>query len=302
MSSRMMVSRAGAALLLGSVFLGCDSTQDVGVGAANGSPGSVGVPTVNLDAAIAGGTGGTTTGLAPTDDANCGTQTSNTAHGVADVLLVFDRSGSMDYSTTADSTCAGGGLGLGRGRGAGPTIGCTTRWSALTTGIAATLNGTVGSIQWGLKLFASPAGGACGVTNGVEVPISASSVPAIEAQIASVTPANNTPTAQSIAAATTYLKTVSDSNPKYILLSTDGEPNCASGGNTTTTNVPATIDAIAAAKSAGFPVYVIGIGPSVGNLDDFAAAGGTGTYFPAGQDCRTGGLVALGQVYDGRPG
>ena len=39
--------------------------------------------------------------------------------------------------------------------------------------------------------------------------------------------------------------------------------------------------AIAAAKAAGFPVYVIGIGPSTGNLDKFAVAGGTTNYFPA---------------------
>ena len=54
---------------------------------------------------------------------------------------------------------------------------------------------------------------------------------------------------------------VKDQNTKYILLATDGEPNCASGGSSTP-NVPATVDAIAAAKAAGFPVYVIGVGPS----------------------------------------
>ena len=34
-------------------------------------------------------------------------------------------------------------------------------------------------------------------------------------------------------------------------------------------------------EDAGFLVYVIGIGPSVGNLNNFAAAGGTGQYYPA---------------------
>jgi type IV pilus assembly protein PilY1 len=63
-------------------------------------------------------------------------------------------------------------------------------------------------------------------------------------------------------------------------LATDGEPNCASG-STSASNLPATVDAIIAARAAGFLVYVIGIGPSVGNLDNFAAAGGTTNYFPA---------------------
>jgi hypothetical protein len=105
-------------------------------------------------------------------------------------------------------------------------------------------------------------------------------VAAIESQIAGASPGNNTPTAQAIRKATAYLKTVSDQNSKYILLSTDGEPNCATGSNTAS-NVPDTIAAIKEAKSAGFLVYVIGIGPSVGNLDSFAAAGGTNKYFPA---------------------
>jgi len=39
--------------------------------------------------------------------------------------------------------------------------------------------------------------------------------------------------------------------------------------------------AIKAAADAGFPVYVVGIGPSVGNLDSMAQNGGTANYYPA---------------------
>jgi hypothetical protein len=139
---------------------------------------------------------------------------------------------------------------------------------------------TAGSIRWGLKLYTST-GTACGVNDGVEVPVSAISVPTINTQIAAVSPAGNTPTAQAIAAATAYLQTVSDQNSKYILLATDGEPNCAPGQSSGVANLLGTIDAISTAKTAGFLVYVVGIGPSVGNLDSFAAAGGTVSYFPA---------------------
>jgi hypothetical protein len=38
---------------------------------------------------------------------------------------------------------------------------------------------------------------------------------------------------------------------------------------------------ISKAKGAGFPVYVIGIGPGVSNLNALAVAGGTGSYYPA---------------------
>lgn len=210
--------------------------------------------------------GGATGGPNPVD-ANCGMQTSGTSRQPADVLLVLDRSGSMVYSTAADASCDGVAV-------------CTTRWSALTTAVTSTLASTTGSISWGLKLFSST-GNACGVSSGVEVPVATTSVSAINAQIAAVSPAGNTPTAQAIAAATAYLQTANDQNTKYILLATDGEPNCATGQTSGTADVQGTLAAITAARSAGFLVYVVGIGPSVGNLDMFATVGGTTHYFPA---------------------
>ena len=255
---------------LGLFFAGCDSTPPVGVGGNQGGPGAGGVvintsPTGQGSSTGAGGSGATS--AAPTGDANCGTQTSGTAREPADVLLVLDRSGSMDYSTTSDNNCNNG------------SANCTARWPALTSAVNATLSSTSNSISWGLKLYSST-GNACGVSSGVEVQIATTSVATIQSLITSTKPGGNTPTAQAITAAANYLTTVKDQNTKYILLATDGEPNCAAGGNTTP-NVQATVDAIAAAKAAGFLVYVIGIGPSVGNLDNFAAAGGTTNYFPA---------------------
>jgi von Willebrand factor type A domain len=271
---RSIVGLVGiASVALGALLLGgCGSPGSVGTGSVgNGPGGSAGAPSVKLDgspAGMAGAGGSGTSGSLPTADTNCGSVTSETTRQPADVLLVLDRSSSMNYSTSADSNCNGGSS-------------CTARWPALTSAVNSTLASTSGSINWGLKLFASPSGGACGVTSGVEVAISSTSVAAIQSQISSISPGNNTPTAQAIEAATGYLKTVSDTHGKYILLATDGEPNCAPGGSNTSKNVQGTVDAISAAKAAGFPVWVIGIGPSVGNLDNFAAAGGTNNYYPA---------------------
>ena len=243
---------------------------------------------IDLDASLFGGGGAS--GWAredvapppPTGDANCGSKTSDSTRQPADVLLVLDRSGSMNYSTAEDCYCTAAAAGRS-GTVCSNTSNCNPRWPALTSAIDATLTANMGSINWGLKLYSSPNGQACTVNNGVEVPIASTSVPAIQTQIGNVSPANNTPTAQAITAATTYLKTVTDTNGKFILLATDGEPNCGGSGTNggTTANVQGTIDAITAAKAAGFSVYVIGIGPSVGNLDSFAAAGGTTNYFPA---------------------
>jgi hypothetical protein len=240
-----------------------------------GGYGGASAPALDLDAGILGvagasGTGGEgPSGPPPTADANCGSVTSNMTRQPADVLLVLDRSSSMNYGTDTDSNCSNN------------DPNCTPRWPAVTSAVSTTLDSTAGSINWGLKFYTSPGGGRCGVDSGVEVPIAADSVATIKSEIAGMSPSNNTPTAQAIEAATAYLQTVDDTNGKYILLATDGEPNCAPGASSGTTNVPGTVDAIAAAAAAGFRVYVIGIGPSVGNLDNFASAGGTGNCYPA---------------------
>jgi hypothetical protein len=193
------------------------------------------------------------------------------------VLLVLDRSGSMTESIAEECYCDPK-LASGNIQACADTTNCTTRWSAVTSALSSTLSSTAG-LRWGLNLFSSTGSG-CTVNPGVEVAISATSVAAVQAQIVNAAPGGNTPTAQAIEAATTYLKSVSDPNNKVILLATDGEPNCATGGSSTP-NVPATVDAITAARTAAFPVYVIGIGPSVGNLNNLAQAGGSGTYYPA---------------------
>ena len=272
-------------------FVGCGSTDKVGEG--NGGGGGVGGPVVINPTPIgsgqgastgsgassgSGSSGGTGTSATPTGDVNCGSTISSTSHEPADVLLVLDRSGSMNYSIAADCYCSRQAAGSS-GTVCPNTSNCTTRWPALTTAVNATLTSAT-SIHWGLKLFTSPGSNECGVNRGVEVGIGDNSAGAIQSQIAGVSPSNATPTAAAITAATNYLKTVTDPNNKVILLATDGEPNCANG-SANTTDVQGTVKAIAAAKSAGFLVYVIGIGPSVGNLDSFASAGGTGKYYPA---------------------
>jgi hypothetical protein len=117
--------------------------------------------------------------------------------------------------------------------------------------------------------------------NAPQVPIAANTAATIQGQIAAVGPSSYTPTAAAINAATAYLKTVQDGNHKAILLATDGEPNCGGGQDVVASDLPSTLAALQSASAAGFPVYVIGIGPSVGNLNNMAQAGGTGTYYPA---------------------
>jgi len=172
----------------------------------------------------------------------------------------------------------------------------------VTSGVTTTLTSTP-NIRWGLKFFSSPKGSgfnaACNVNQGADVAIGDNSAASIQNQISTTQPSNNTPTAAAITAAAAYLKTVTDPNKKVILLATDGEPNCASGGGGggSDSDVPGTKAAITAAKDAGYPVYVIGIGPSVGNLDSFAEAGGTDkSYSATSPQALADALSAISQV------
>ena len=107
------------------------------------------------------------------------------------------------------------------------------------------------------------------------------SASAVSSAISRGAPTGNTPTAAAINMASAYLTTVTDGRKQAILLATDGFPNCQGGDIMSTDDMAATLQAIAGAYALGYPVYVIGIGPSVGNLDSMAQAGGTGGYYPA---------------------
>jgi hypothetical protein len=66
-------------------------------------------------------------------------------------------------------------------------------------------------------------------------------------------------------------------NPKFILLATDGQPNCAASGGTSAVDDQGAITAVTDVAAMGFPTFVIGIatnGTAEGTLNSMAAAGG----------------------------
>ena len=96
-------------------------------------------------------------------------------------------------------------------------------------------------------------------------PIGANSAAAIAAAIAARTDANGnvtngsrTPTRAAEDAAVTYLRGLTDPNPKFILMATDGQPNCPASGNSSGDDTPGAIAAVTAAATAGFPTFVVG--------------------------------------------
>lgn len=211
----------------------------------------------------------------------------------ADVLLVLDRSGSMVTEIDSNCRCDPSAASCSNPQG------CPSRWESLVEGIGSAMSATP-FLHWGLKLFGSPGSDSCVVTDGVEVPIGPDSAAEIQTRIAATRPDLGTPTAAAMKASTAYLRTLTQTNSKVILLATDGEPNCADTGSSSGSggfDMEGALEEISAARDLGILVYVIGIGPSVPNLDAFAQAGGTGRYFPAGShDDLTAALVSVSKA------
>jgi hypothetical protein len=230
----------------------------------------------------------------PTADANCGITTNETKRPQVDVLLVLDRSLSMNYSLEEDCYCSGAGATATPGAGCKNTTTCSTRWDAIKSAMTTTLAST-NYVNWGLKFFSESDTVNCIVTADTEVeiaqdsgdPVAFSKAQAqartdVQKKINDATQSLSTPTTAALNAATSYLKKLTDSNKKIILLATDGEPNCGgTPANINTTDDLGASDAAAAAKAAGFPVYAIGIGPKVSSLTQVAQKGGTTDYYPA---------------------
>jgi hypothetical protein len=85
-----------------------------------------------------------------------------------------------------------------------------------------------------------PSDDSCGVSSNVDVKVAANNASAISSAIAGKQPGGSTPTAAAVHAAGTYLAGLTDQNPKYLLLATDGEPNCAGSGGACSCTAPFT--------------------------------------------------------------
>ena len=118
---------------------------------------------------------------------------------------------------------------------------------------------TQATVNWGLKFM--DADSTCGVTAGVAVDVGPGGYTAISAALAAALPLGDTPTELAIDSAVAYLQSRTDPNSKYILLATDGLPNCKRPAPRTSlpTTRPARMAAVEAASTAGFDTFVVGI-------------------------------------------
>lgn len=176
-----------------------------------------------------------------------------------DLLLVVDKSGSM----------------------ADPLFNGQQKWNTMRSALGAVVTGNSSSINFGLMLY--PTDDICQAGQ-VTAPVTAGSSTAVTNALSNVFPDGGTPTHSSLGAALNYFQNAgATTNNRYVLLATDGEPNCVVDWDATIPGINQSIDAITALKQAGIPTYVLGFGNGVNSstLESMAQAGGTGKFYAA---------------------
>lgn len=240
-----------------------------GAAASNGSP---------LGSAASSGTGligggGTQSGQGNISGMNCATVNQPVNKLPPDILLIQDKSGSMGNDDN-DQSCQGG-------------CGATSKWSQLTSALNTVLSQTDMGVNWGIKFFSDD--GACAASAAPAVPVGPMHAAMVNAAVGRTSPGGNTPTRDAVTNGAQYLAGVNDQNPKFLLLATDGLPNCPSGcagmtrpaATCTMTDNPAedqaAIQAVSDAAAMGLKTFVVGIGNvavAQNTLNALAAAGG----------------------------
>jgi hypothetical protein len=228
-------------------------TGDTTGGSTGGTGG--GLITPGQTGSNGGTTGGSSTGGTTGSD-NCGVQNFMLEHGnIPELLIVQDRSGSMDL--TPD------GLPLFNNKDP------STRWNQMVAAIEQTVQSNA-NVMWGLEMFPDPAvSGAnatgCEVPSAPEVGVAVMTGSNIKTALDGTKPDGLTPTTDAIKAAVSYFTGAvdNDGHPKYILLATDGEPNCL-GPNADPDDANAE-QAVTDAAKAGIHTFVVGIGSGNGN-------------------------------------
>jgi hypothetical protein len=262
------VSQAFVSLVVTTSLWACSSAGDSGTRPGGGSTTGGQTTTGGLSSGIGIGTGSGAGGgasiISGADNEagaadNCGHKEFNVMRKPAEVLLLLDRSASMEDP---------------------PQGGTGSKWSVVVPGLSEVINQTNGEVSWGLKTFPEGEGSECiasSVTDAIDVKIAPMNGKAVTDQIMMTTDkGNGTPTGDAIKHAVTYFDSLkaTDANPKYILLATDGEPSCPGGQSTAR---PYAADAIKAAAMAGYHTFVVGVSTTKATataaLNDMAIAG-----------------------------
>jgi hypothetical protein len=190
-----------------------------------------------------------------------------------DILLVLDRSMSMTQRPDGSNCVTNPVNGNGQ-------CAAESKWNQTIDAVKAVVQGTQGAVNWGLWWLGLEVQ-QCGTSQTPAVPIipvDQDSYTPIQTALDAITfdtGALGTPTAAIINYARTYMSGLTDQNPKFLLLATDGEPNCENGNLMSNTGQATT--AVGNAYAQGIPTFVVGISSiasALAALDSAAVAGG----------------------------
>jgi hypothetical protein len=216
--------RGMTAALLVLLVAGCSDKKDGSdLGPLAGAGGTVlnggGGGNTGVSGGHTGGAGGNVITAPPCEtivgiSGDCGTSSTAAVLKTPNILIVLDKSGSME-DTLGTST--------------------VSRWDALNQALTAALPAVQDSISFGLEFFPGATNTDCTVPTGaaaIDVPIDAgaTSVPVILSTVGNTTPGGGTPTAQALERAYEYFTTGTGAGiggEKFVLLATDGGPNCS---------------------------------------------------------------------------
>ncbi|MET0342427.1 MAG: vWA domain-containing protein [Polyangiales bacterium] len=199
----------------------------------------------------------------------CGKSDTDVAPVVPDMLIVLDRSGSMMTP-------------------ARPGLQAVDRWNPSVKGVKTLTTTFDKTISFGLMVFPNEA--ALCAPGDVRVPVGKQSAAKISTALDGMLPSGGTPTGETMQRALQSFGG-SSSNPRYVVLVTDGQPTCPSSIGTTinpaalASDKQLAIGAIDALAKANIKTFVIGYDAQLdpafaGALNEFAAAGGTKKYYP----------------------
>jgi hypothetical protein len=259
------------ALILAGCFVmtltGCGVTPSIdpnggaGNGGGNGSGGGSGGGSGSGSGGGSGGTSGATTGTIP--QPTCGQQTFNIglSQQEPNVLLVLDKSGSMQDPSSAGGT--------------------DTKWDTAKSAIFSLLMGYTGKVRWGLSVFPKLGGQECDAGD-LQIPFGPDRSQAIINLLTPITVdkiGGSTPTETTLQNLQVTAGLDDTTRNNYILLLTDGLPTCSQDGKVTP------VVAALYAQSPSVRTFVVGIGSDTESnpmqLNEWAVAGHTDRAAPA---------------------
>ncbi|HEX4478482.1 MAG TPA: vWA domain-containing protein [Polyangiaceae bacterium] len=270
--------RRRLAFVAGAIALLSCSSRDAGSLHATGAASGQGAASGSIVF-----TGAANTGLA---DASCVAEESRAEALPLDIFVLFDESGSM-------STPAGSGTRLDAVRAAAADFLRAPESAGIGVGIGYFGNFPIGKTSCNPADYATPA---------VPIALLPGAVTPLLDSLDTVKPTGETPTGPAIRGACSYVegwKQAHPANTADILLVTDGVPEAPVSSQFGCT--PTLADAVSATTdcvtSTGDALYVLGVGPSLDNLNQIAAAGKSGSaYLVDGTDVQSEVLAALDSI------